>query len=320
MLGCFCGAVLLRAEELFKFMKNLPPFFRRKSAVFVGLLLALGTLSSAPVLLAQATNAHPATGARVEKDVSYVTKEDASEYERSRCKLDLYLPSQKYFPTIVWFHGGGLKEGNKGGDSVAKLAARLNSEGIALVSVNYRLSPKVLYPAYIQDAAAAVAWVSRKIESYGGDSTAVFVAGHSAGGYLAFMVGMDPHYLEEQGVKLSAIAGLIPVSGQVMTHYTVREERGIKRNTIVADEAAPAFHIRKGLPPMLVLYADHDMAGRAEENAYFVAMARASGNEGVNGHLAKDRNHGSIAKRMGEEGDPACWAIVDFIRGHTKEP
>ena len=305
-------------------MKPILPSFRRQFAPFAGLFLAVGLMVPTPVLWGQAAPSEPsvvaASGARVEKDVSYLTKTDATEYERTRCVMDLYLPAGKAFQTVVWFHGGGLKGGNKGGANVAKLAARLNSEGIALVSVNYRLSPKAKYPAYIEDAAAAVAWVSKRIASYGGDPEAVFVAGHSAGGYLAFMVGMDPQYLEAHGVKLSAIAGLIPISGQVMTHYTVRAERGVKKETITADEAAPVFYIRKGLRPMLVLYADHDMVGRAEENAYFVAMARGSGNDGVSGQLCVNRNHGTIASKLGQDGDPACWALVDFVRDHSKQP
>ena len=94
----------------------------------------------------------------------------------------------------------------------------------------------------------------------------IVVGGHSAGGYLTFMIGLDPRYLRAHGLELSAIAGLIPVSGQTMTHYTVRKERGIGQFTITADEAAPVFHVRKDTPPMLVLYADNDMAARAEDS------------------------------------------------------
>ncbi len=55
---------------------------------------------------------------------------------------------------------------------------------MAVVAVNYRLYPKVKAPVYIEDAAAAVAWVFRHIEEYGGDPELIFISGHSAGGYL----------------------------------------------------------------------------------------------------------------------------------------
>lgn len=65
---------------------------------------------------------------------------------------------------------------------------------------------------------------------------------------------------------------------------------------------------------MVVLYADHDMAARREENEYFVALMKGAGNEHVTGRLIADRDHGSIANRIAEEGDPARLAILEFIR------
>lgn len=60
-------------------------------------------------------------------------------------------------------------------------------KGFAVIGVGDRLSPKVTAPAYIEDAAAAVAWVFKNIEKYGGNNDLIFVSGHSAGGYLGLM-------------------------------------------------------------------------------------------------------------------------------------
>ena len=79
------------------------------------------------------------------------------------------------------------------------------------------------------------------------------------------------------------------------------------------------YFIRKDTPPFLVLYADHDMVGRAEENAYFVAMMKGVGNQRITGKLITDRTHGSIGGRIVEEGDPARTAILDFI-AHPVSP
>ena len=68
------------------------------------------------------------------------------------------------FPTIVWFHGGGLTGGEK------EIPFALKEKGFAVIGVNYRLSPKVNAPAYIEDAAAAVAWVFKYVKNYGGVS------------------------------------------------------------------------------------------------------------------------------------------------------
>ena len=79
-----------------------------------------------------------------------------------------------------------------------------------------------------------------------------------------------------------------------MTHYTVHDERGIGKYTVTADEAAPVHFGRKDTPPFLVLYADHDMAARAEENAYFVALMQGAGNKRVTGQMVR-RSDGMAA-------------------------
>src|SRR5690606_38619302 len=104
----------------------------------------------------------------------------------------------------------------------------LMDKGIAVIGVGYRLSPKVKAPSYIEDAAAAVAWAFKHIEQYGGNKKLIFLSGHSAGGYLTTMVTLDKHYLEKYQIDANSIAGLIPFSGQAITHFTVRQEQGIK--------------------------------------------------------------------------------------------
>ena len=284
--------------------------------LLVSLTIALaipGTLS-----FARAEDKMDASGVTVLADIAYKAG-DLSDYERERCKLDLYLPAErKGFATLLWLHGGALKGGdNKGESAIARSLARA---GIAVVSAEYRLSPKVNYPAYLQDAAAAFAWTRAHIGEHGGDRGKLFIGGHSAGGYLTLMIGLDERYLRACGVELSAIAGLVPISGQTMTHYTVREERGIGQFTVVADEAAPVFYGRKDTVPMLVLYADHDMAARAEENEYFVALMKGAGNEQVRGQLIRGRTHDSIASHIADDGDPARLAIIEFIKLQANVP
>lgn len=195
-------------------------------------------------------------------------------YLRERCVLDLYYPEElKDFPTVVWFHGGGLTGGNK------FIPEALKEQGMAVVAVNYRLYPKIKAPVYIEDAAAAVAWVIRHIHEYGGDPDLVFVSGHSAGGYLSSMVGLDPRWLKKHDVDANRIAGLVPFSGHAITHFTVRAERGIDGTRPVVDDLAPLFHVRKDAPPLLLITGDREleMLGRYEENAYLMRMMKVVG-------------------------------------------
>ena len=90
-----------------------------------------------------------------------------------RCELDIYYPeNEKDFPTIVWFHGGGLKQGNK------YIADRLKNQEVAIISANYRFFHIVSIKQVISDSAAAGAWVFNNIKDYGGNEKLIFVSGH----------------------------------------------------------------------------------------------------------------------------------------------
>ena len=223
-------------------------------------------------------------------DVSYLEKaEEATPYQVERCRLDVYYPDNRTgFATLVWFHGGGLKGGNR---SIPK---QLQSKGIAVVGVNYRLYPEVKCPGYLQDAAAAVAWTFCNIEKYGGDPKKIFVTGHSAGGYLTSMIGIDKRWLAECGIDADQIAGLIPLSGHTITHMTVREERGIPQKQPIVDEFAPLYHARPDAPPILLITGDREMEmlGRYEENAYFMRMLKVNGHKDVTLYEIQGYGHG----------------------------
>lgn len=207
-------------------------------------------------------------------NISYYS-DTTDQYINSRCKLDIRYPENtKDFNTVVWFHPGGLNRFNK------YFPDALLNANLCIVSVNYRLSPKVKSPAYIEDAAAAIAWVFKNIESYGGHPNKIFVAGHSAGGYLALMAGLDKQWLNNFDIDADNIAGIISLSGQTITHSTIRlEERGVPRTKIIVDEYAPLYHARKNASPLLLVTGDRniDMAGRYEENLYLKRVMESVG-------------------------------------------
>ena len=211
------------------------------------------------------------------------------QYIRERCVLDIYYPGNtKDFATLVWFHGGGLTGGNK------EIPEALKEQGLCIVAVNYRLYPKVKAPKYIEDAAAAIAWVFNTIETYGGSTSRIFVSGHSAGGYLTSMVGLDKRWLATHQIDANRIAGLIPLSGHTITHFTVRKERGIPGARPVVDALAPLYHVRSDAPPLLLITGDREqeMLGRYEENAYMMRMMKVSGHKDTTLVELKGYGHG----------------------------
>ena len=177
-------------------------------------------IALAACLLALIAMGQERSGYKLETDIPY--HQDAGEYAAQRCVLDFYYPSDiKGFPTIVWFHGGGLEGGRK------EIPEGLKDSGIGIIGVNYRLLPKADVKEIIDDAAAAVAWAFKEVAARGGDPKKIFVAGHSAGGYLIDMIVLDKHWLEEYGIDADQIAGAFPYSAQKMTHYNVRKGMGI---------------------------------------------------------------------------------------------
>lgn len=240
-------------------------------------------------------------------DILYRDGNDLTPYMRERCRLDLVLPGDaKGFATVVWFHGGGLTGGNR------SIPAGLKNKGIAVVAANYRLHPQVTSPAYIEDAAAAVAWTFRNIEQYGGDPSKIFVSGHSAGGYLTSMVGLDKRWLAAHEIDADRIAGLIPYSGHTITHFTIRKERGIGENQPVVDELAPLFHVRKDAPPLLLITGDRELElmGRYEENAYLWRMMQVVEHPDTELYELDGFNHGQMA-------EPAHPLLLRFVQRVT---
>ena len=240
-------------------------------------------------------NPDSATGYAIESNIPYYDVDSTSpdEYVNERCRLDLYYPTDKTnFPTVVWFHGGGLKGGER------LIPQELKNQNIAVVAVNYRLYPKVKCPGYIEDAAAAVAWTFENIQDYGGDPDLIIVSGHSAGGYLTSMIGLDKKWLAKHNIDADRIAALVPFSGHTITHMTVRQERGIPSEQPIVDEFAPLYHVRADAPPLILITGDRnlELLGRYEENAYFYRMMQVAGHQQTSLYEVQGFDHGGMAK------------------------
>ena len=239
------------------------------------LLTALLTLIAAAFL----SSAQPKDeGYKFVQDIPYASADEQDAYRKERCVLDIYYPeTDKGFATLVWFHGGGLNSGNK------ELLEGFRRQGFAVVSVNYRLSPKAGCPAYIDDAAMAVAWTFENIEKYGGCKEQIYVSGHSAGGYLTLMVGLAKEYCQKYGLDPDRIAKLYPVSGQCVTHSQIRKERGLQDGIPIVDEYSPMYHAGRGGAPMILITGDRnlEMTARYEENALLQPLLKNFGHDSV---------------------------------------
>lgn len=253
-----------------------------------------------------AQNAEYETKTNIQYYSASVNKSD--KYINERCVLDIYYPkNKKDFATIIWFHGGGLTGGSK------EIPDALKNKGFAIIGVNYRLSPKVKAAKAIEDATAAIAWTFNNITNYGGDKSLIFVSGHSAGGYLAMMTGLDKKWLQKENIDANQIAGLIPFSGQCITHFEIRKENGIPEKQPTIDTFAPLYYVRADAPPLLLITGDREleMLGRYEENAYMARMMKLNGHKQTKLYELDGYGHGMT--------EPAFPLLVNEVNRILKE-
>lgn len=208
---------------------------------------------------------------KIIKDIPY--RQDCKEQ-----KLDLYLPDQDHFSTLVYFHGGGLESGSKEGAEI--FASYLTERKIAVASVEYRMYPKAKYPDFITDCASASAWVHKNIQNYGGNEK-IFLSGSSAGGYLTMMLCFDPGYLEKEGLTPFSFTAFIHDAGQPTKHFNVLREMGLDTRRVIVDETSPLYHIglMPDYPPMHFIVSDQDMENRYEQTMLVLSTLRHFGFE-----------------------------------------
>ena len=235
-------------------------------------------------------------------DISYTTKTDP--YSRQRLKLDIYQPADaRDRPVVVWFHGGGLEQGNK------EIPAPLREKGYIVVGANYRLLPNVTVRETLDDAAEAVAWVCRNIRHYGGDPRKIIVTGHSAGGYITMMLCLDKKWFNNYHINADSIALYAPFSEQAITHYNVRKMQGIPPLQPTIDQYAPLYWVRPDCPPLILICGDRELElyGRYDENQYLARMMKLAGHQQTYLYELDGHDHGTMVQ-------PAFHILQNHIR------
>ena len=233
--------------------------------------------------------------------------------------LDVYTPlsGPAPFPVVVMVHGGSWREGDKRSLTVSGTkSAFFTSHGCIFISINYRLAPDAMYPAPVQDVAAALAWVHRYIGRYGGDSGRVYLMGHSAGGQLAALVATDESYLSAHALDLKVLAGVIlldavglDIPSEMNPQSQSMFEAAFGSDPLVWGEASPLTHVAPGksIPPFLIFYASMGSTSQAFADALTPA--------GVKNWLVPepDKTHASITADIGLPGDPVTARIMEFL-------
>ncbi len=221
-------------------------------------------------------------------------------------------------PVVVFIYGGGWKDGDK--TSYRFVAATLAARGFLTVVPDYRLFPNVRFPAFVQDAASAVAWVRANITRYGGDPHRIFLMGHSAGAHIAAMLTLDRRWLTAEGLDPdSDIAGMLGLAGP----YDFLPLHDPELDDIFAPAGdlrltQPITFARGNAPPLFLAAGTADTTVFPRNTVNLAAAIRRKGGE------VEEKLYPSIGHRMilGAIAGPLRWFapvlrdVIGFLHRH----
>jgi acetyl esterase/lipase len=231
--------------------------------------------------------------------------------------LDLYVPDTGGpFPLIVWIHGGAFRSGDKSGIWYKPILNQ-TGRGYAVASIDYRLSGVAKFPALVQDAKAALRWLRANAARYNLKADRIVVAGESAGGYQAVMLGTSGGVAELEGSlgnpkESSRVQGVIDFFGPTdllamddgasscktpLVHRAPTSPESLLLGCNLgecadrAKAANPIAYVAKDNPPFLILHGTADCQVPHSQSQRLYDALRAAGVR-ADLHLLPDVGHG----------------------------
>ena len=180
---------------------------------------------------------------------------------------------------FAFIHGGGWTNGYKEWNNF--MAPAYTSHGVTFVSIGYRLAPRLIFPAGLDDCAMGVSWIYKNISDYGGDPSRIFLGGHSAGGHYSSLLAVKRDWQEKLGLPSDVIRGCIPVSGV----YRFGENSGLSQSPRFLgavnsgnDVAASSILFVNGVAcPFLMAHGENDFPHLIVQAEEMETALRASG-------------------------------------------
>jgi len=211
-------------------------------------------------------------------------------------KLDLHRPDGPPAGVIVWVHGGAWRSGSRADVDLRGLTAF----GWAIASVDYRLSPQARFPAQIHDIKAALRYLRAHAAGLGLPANRFIIAGSSAGGHLAALVGVTNGHAELEGAvgenaaTSSDVQAILDLYGASNLTSILRQSTPHGLNVRVpaldlflggqpdavpelARLASPVFQVDAGDPPLLILHGDQDPQMPVNQSLELVGAYEAAG-------------------------------------------
>jgi len=160
-------------------------------------------------------------------------------------------------PVLVFAHGGSWRSGDP--IDYGFVGRSFVPKGFVVVLAGYRLHPHAVYPAMLEDTAAAIAWTHAEIAQYGGDPDRIILAGHSAGAYNVVQSALEEQWLGREGLATSDIAGVVGLAGPYdFFPFDSESTRNSFGETSNPEATQPINHAREDAPPMLLIHGERD--------------------------------------------------------------
>jgi acetyl esterase/lipase len=193
--------------------------------------------------------------------------------------LDIWAPADPpagKLPVVIFWYGGGWTKGDRAAYAFAGRA--LAKDGFLVVIPDYRKVPDVLFPAFLDDGAEAVAWVQANVAEHGGDPGRVAFMGHSAGAYQAVMLALDSKRLAAAGADPGIVKAAVGLSGPY-DFYPFDKPRSIAAmgQWPRPEETQPIAFARADAPPLLLATSEGDETVRPKNANNLAAKLRGMG-------------------------------------------
>ncbi|WP_039997484.1 alpha/beta hydrolase [Sphingomonas sanxanigenens] len=183
-------------------------------------------------------------------------------------------------PVLVFFYGGGWSAGERRHYGFA--ARAFAALGFTVVVPDYRLVPAIHFPAFVEDAAAALRWVADHAAAHGGDPARILLAGHSAGAHIAALVALDPGYAQAAGIEPRSIRGVAGLAGPY-DFFPFDVPASIAAFGRAPDPrlTQPIHFARRDAPPLWLATGTADTVVRPRNSQALVAALTSAGGSAV---------------------------------------
>ena len=196
-------------------------------------------------------------------------------------QVDVFVPegtrATNRKPVIIWFHGGGWDSGGR--DYYGFAGRAFASEGFVTVVAGYRLGEAGKYPAFMEDAAAAVRWTHDNVAAFGGDPDRIVLAGHSAGAHIALLSVLDVRWLGERAMVGGPVKGVIGLAAPA--DFLPLERGGsadrAMGHVVPIEFTQPIIFARGDAPPLWLATGDADTTVRPRNSIRLGAAVRRAG-------------------------------------------